>query len=282
MKNPQLKHKVEYAINILKKTEKLALEMHPKGFHLAFSGGKDSLVLYHIAKMAGVKFHTHMQITTLDPPELLKFIRKSYKDVEFHRPEINFYELIKKKKMLPLRQARYCCTYLKEQAGAGTVTLTGIRASESVNRAKRNEVEISGRKYSNSLDQFNVDKERVINCVSGKDKILVAPIFQFTDNDVWGFIRGLNIEYCKLYDEGYRRIGCIFCPMASKKTKYRDRKRYPKVEAKIKESIQYLIDNIDYGGKYNANADEIFDWWCSDQPMAKYFAMLRYQTKLKF
>lgn len=45
--------------------------MNERGFRLAFSGGKDMLALYHIAKMAGVKFYAEMQITTLDPPELM-------------------------------------------------------------------------------------------------------------------------------------------------------------------------------------------------------------------
>jgi len=38
-----------------------------------------------------------MQVTTLDPPELMKFVRKNYPDVIMERPEINFYNLIKRK-----------------------------------------------------------------------------------------------------------------------------------------------------------------------------------------
>lgn len=81
--------------------------MSPDGYHLAFSGGKDSVALYHLAKMAGVKFKAHMQITTIDPPELMRFVRSQYPDVVLHRPEINIYKLIEKKKMLPIRTKRY-------------------------------------------------------------------------------------------------------------------------------------------------------------------------------
>ena len=109
-----LHRKMVDSICLIQKAEKLALEYSNDGFHLAFSGGKDSQVLYHLAVMAGVKFKAHMQITTIDPPKLLKFIRKNYPNVAFHRPEINFYQLIKKKKMLPLMNVRYCCQYLKE------------------------------------------------------------------------------------------------------------------------------------------------------------------------
>ena len=109
-----LEHKIAYSIALLRRGEALALRMSPDGYHLAFSGGKDSMVLYHLAKMAGVKFKAHMQVTTIDPPELMQFVRANYPDVVLHRPTINFYDLIVKKQMLPLQHVRYCCAYLKE------------------------------------------------------------------------------------------------------------------------------------------------------------------------
>lgn len=275
-----LQHKIDYSIDLLRKAEPLALKMHPDGFYLAFSGGKDSLVLYHIAKMAGVKFTAHYNLTTLDPPELVYFIKANYPDVTIHRPEMSFLQLIKHKKMLPLRQARYCCAYLKEGGGIGRCTLIGVRAAESTKRAKRNEVEVDGYKFTGSLDQFNIYNETAHVCMSGKDKVMISPIFRWIDADVWNFIRGKQIEYCSLYDEGYHRIGCIFCPMAQRKIKALDRTHYPKYETAIKKAIQYLIDNYDYGKEYRATADELFDWWCSNESQRTFFGMLRNQMKL--
>ena len=275
--------KIDYSIALMQKAEPLALQLDPEnGFHLAFSGGKDSIVMHRLAQMAGIKFKAHMQATTLDPPEVMKFVRSQYSDVQLHRPAINFFELIKKKMMLPLRQARYCCQYLKEQSGAGTVTLIGIRADESIRRSKRNEAEIKGYKYSNTLDQFNIDLESKVVCVKGKDKVLLSPIFRWTNNEIWSFIRENNLAYPKLYDEGYTRVGCMFCPMATKKSKQRDRMRYPGVERKIKESIQYMIENFQYCNKYHATADEVFDWWISNDSADKYFQNLRFQRKIEF
>jgi phosphoadenosine phosphosulfate reductase len=277
-----LQTKIDYSISLMRKAEPLALSMHPDGFHLAFSGGKDSIVLYRLAEMAGVKFKAHMQITTLDPPELMRFVRHNYPDVELHRPEINFYNLIKKKKMLPLQNSRYCCQYLKEQAGAGTVTLLGIRREESARRSKRNEVEINNHKYSAPFDQFNVENEKQHVCLKGKDKLLISPILHWIHNDVWYFIRENNMPYCELYDKGYTRIGCMFCPMATKRTKQLDRQRYLGVGLAIKYSIQHLIEHNNYMNKYNATADEVFDWWVSNRSSAQYFADLRGQTKINF
>ena len=69
--------KVQIAIDRLKAFE-------PKeGYYLAFSGGKDSQCIYHLDKMAGVKFDAHYSVTTVDPPELMRFIREQYPDVEW-------------------------------------------------------------------------------------------------------------------------------------------------------------------------------------------------------
>jgi phosphoadenosine phosphosulfate reductase len=127
-----------------------------------------------------------------------------------------------------------------------------------------------------------MDVENRHVCIRGKDKIFVAPIFHWTDRDVWNFIRDNKMEYCKLYDEGYTRIGCIFCPMASKKSKQRDRLRYPGVERTIKKSIQYMVDTFGYGNRFHATTDELFDWWVSNQSYDTFFENLRIQRKINF
>ena len=45
------------AIKFIRNAEKLALRMNENGFHVAFSGGKDSQVLLALVEMSGVKYH---------------------------------------------------------------------------------------------------------------------------------------------------------------------------------------------------------------------------------
>lgn len=256
---------------MLRRGEALALELSPEGYHLAFSGGKDSQVIYELAKMAGVKFTPVMSITTIDPPELMRFVREHYPDVRFIRPEISYYKLIIKKKSLPTRVMRYCCEYLKEQAGAGTVVTTGIRKAESVKRSKRNEIEI-GRRYSGTFDQFSVHKSVVSTCVGGKDKVIMSPILNWSTADVWRFIREREMEYCRLYDEGFTRVGCILCPMATARVKAKHRLRYPKIEKRLKETIAILVAENGYGKDLGCDVDEIFEWWVSNDSIDEYLA----------
>lgn len=277
-----LQSKIDYSIALLRKSEPIALDYDSEnGFYLAFSGGKDSLVLYHLAKMAGVKFRGHMNLTSIDPPDVIRFVRKNYPDVELIKPKISIYDMALKKHILPTRVMRWCCAEFKEMSGAGKVTLIGIRKGESVRRSKRNEVETGNRKFSGNFDQFSEHRETMITCVGGKDKILISPIFNWTEKEIWEFIRKYKIGYCKLYDEGYNRIGCILCPMANRKQKIKDCKRFPHVRRKWIQTIQKLI-NAGYIDHNFSDAEFGFNWWISDKSFEQYYADEVLQQKIDF
>lgn len=90
----KLQSKIDYSIALLRKCEQMALDYDPEdGFYLAFSGGKDSQVLYHLAKMAGVKFKAHMNLTSIDPPEVIRFVKRNYPDVELIKPKMSIYDM---------------------------------------------------------------------------------------------------------------------------------------------------------------------------------------------
>lgn len=262
---PGLRYRMEQSVALLRKAERLARLYDPEeGFYLAFSGGKDSQALYHIAELAGVPFKAHFSPTTVDPPQLIKFIKKSYPDVEFGKVDKSMYQVAKEMGMVPTMKIRWCCAKFKESAGAGKVTLTGVRHAESVRRAQRKEVEVSGHKFSGNIDEFSLwsetqikkkykninqdefsrDKEQEVRCINGKDSIIVNPLIEWTDADVWDFLnKVVEVPHCELYDPPYNRhrIGCILCPMSSYKTKLRDIELYPYVKKKWLEVFEYFI-----------------------------------------
>lgn len=121
-----LKQKLENSIALLKKAEPLALRTNSEGFWLAFSGGKDSQCLYHVAELSEVKFTANMNMTSIDPAEVVRFVKRNYPEVTLRAPEMNFYDLCIKKKCLPTRINRFCCDVLKERGGLGYVKLIGI------------------------------------------------------------------------------------------------------------------------------------------------------------
>lgn len=281
-----LQDKIDYSVQLLRKAEKLALQLDPQnGFYLAFSGGKDSQALYHLAKMAGIKFKAHMALTSIDPPQVIRFVKRNYPDVELIKPKISIYDMAVKKHILPTRTLRWCCAQYKEIHGAGKVTLIGIRKQESARRSKRDEFS-AGRKekggYSGNFDQFSEHKESEVYCLgNGKEKVLLSPILDWSDEDVWDFLNGNNIEHCELYDKGYSRIGCILCPMAAMKSKVRDIETFPHAKRNWIKTIQKLID----GGFINRNFSDPemgFKWWVSGKNFDQFYADEVLQQKLNF
>ena len=254
---PSFRSKLEHSVTLLRKAEGLAkMYDNDDGFFLAFSGGKDSQALYHVTKMAGVLFKGHFSPTSVDPPDLIRFIKNEYPSVEWGHLDFSIYQRAVERRILPTMRVRWCCADFKETAGAGKVTLIGIRKEESARRAKRHEVEVSNKKFSGSLDEFedwskaeierktnrkskrkinedefSVKSDSEVHCINGKDSILISPIFDWTEKDIWYFLNDIiKAPHCKLYDEGYKRIGCILCPMSSPKSKQRDIERFPHVK----------------------------------------------------
>lgn len=279
-----LARKIEYSVDLIRKAERMALRLDPEnGFYNTFSGGKDSQCLYHLVKMAGVRHKTHMNLTSVDPPEVIRFIKTQYPDVELIKPKMSIYDMAKKKHILPTRRFRWCCAEYKEMSGAGKVTLIGVRKEESARRAKKEEVSVSikGRRNEQTFDQWSEHEEQMVACVGGKDKILVSPIIYWTEKDVWEFLNANNIPHCKLYDEGYKRIGCICCLMSNYKFKLRDIERFPHVKRKWLETIQHLIDN-GYLNRNFSDAETGFRWWISGKSFDKFYADEVLQQKIDF
>lgn len=52
-----------------------------KAYYVAFSGGKDSCVIKRLMDMSGVKYDAHYRVTSVDPPELVRFIKQEHPDV---------------------------------------------------------------------------------------------------------------------------------------------------------------------------------------------------------
>lgn len=290
----ELKEKVDKAIERLKVFENSA-KRHGNGggYYLAFSGGKDSVVTKALMDIAGVAYDAHYRVTSVDPPELVHFIKEKYPDVEFEYPRYSdgtrttMWNLIVKNLLPPTRVQRYCCKYLKEDGGDGRFTVTGVRWAESVNRAKnqgmvtlvdkRAQKVIGDDPNFQSTDRGgvvlvndNTESRQVIDACVTRYKTTLNPIIDWTDAEVWGFIRAEKIPYCGLYDEGWHRLGCIGCPMARQHGRERDFLRWPKYKQAYLRAFDKMLEErkkkgrpFRTGGKLyeNATAQDVFNWW---------------------
>ena len=236
-----------------------------EGYYLAFSGGKDSQVVYHLAKEAGVKFDAHYNITGIDPPELVYFIRKNYPDVLRDIYKESIFKMIPKRG-LPTRLSRYCCSVLKEHGGEGRICVTGVRWEESSQRKSRKPFEIfTEKKVDRKLFNDNDNDRRLFENCMQKGKRMVNPIIDWSLGDVWQYLNSRNIEHCILYDQGYSRLGCIGCPMAGNRKE--EFMKNPKIyDGFVRAMERFQLKYIERCEKNNKKpfrntAQEWMEWW---------------------
>ena len=264
--------------------ERLRAYEPPEGYWLAFSGGKDSVVVKALADMAGVKYEAHYSNTSVDPPELVQFI-KTFDDVQMDSPKdkdgnrITMWNLIPKKKMPPTRVVRYCCTELKESQGKGRLTVTGVRWAESAKR-KQNQGEVTiidGKKelerqgYEGEttttklgglvLNLDNDESKDIVSMCYRTRKTLLNPIIDWSNEDVWEFIHTYKTPYCELYDRGYNRLGCIGCPMSTHAAE--ELERYPKYKQAYLKAFERMLEARKEAGLETQwqTAEEVYQWW---------------------
>jgi phosphoadenosine phosphosulfate reductase len=193
------KQKVDAAVGLL--------QLMGDGAVVCFSGGKDSIVIKDLARRAGITHQTIYSVTTIDPPELIYFIRDFHRDVIWNRqPKHMLQYMVDSGHGLPTRLARWCCEIYKENTGNDHLKIIGVRAEESLRRRKL-------------WKQVNANR---------RGGTILAPIVYWTDADVWQYIHENHLPYCRLYDEGFTRIGCIGCPLAGANIQKRTFDRYPK------------------------------------------------------
>ncbi|MCC8156330.1 MAG: hypothetical protein LIO54_03520 [Oscillospiraceae bacterium] len=103
-----------------------AFEPKDMPYRLCYSGGKDSDCIRILAQLAGVRHDIVHNLTTVDAPETIQYIR-SVPCVTIDRPPLSMWQLIVKKKFPPTRIQRYCCEAMKERNGKGRMNITGVR-----------------------------------------------------------------------------------------------------------------------------------------------------------
>lgn len=278
----ELAEKVKTSIERLKAFEP------EEGYYLAFSGGKDSVVCKALMDMAGVKYDATYRVTSVDPPELVQFIRDKHPDVKREVPRdkdgkpITMWNLIPRKMYPPTRVARYCCQYLKETAGDGRMIVTGVRwAESSARKASQGIVTLMTRRdQAKDVEEHpdfrrtnrggvilvndNDDSRRMVEQCFKRHKTTVNPIIDWTNSDVWTFVRSERIPFCGLYNEGFTRLGCIGCPMAAQKMRELNFLRWPKYKESYLRAFQRMLDLRAERGKPWANGStpqDVYNFW---------------------
>lgn len=96
-----------------------------------------------------------------------------------------------------------------------------------------------------------------------RHKTVVNPIIDWEDSDVWEYINYFNVPYLCLYDEGFKRVGCIGCPMARKKNREIEFARWPKYKKLYLNAFEKMLEERQKNNLPTQwqTAQDVFDWW---------------------
>ena len=93
-----------------------------------------------------------------------------------------------------------------------------------------------------------------------KNKLMINPIIEWTDAEVWEYINRYKLPYNPLYDMGYKRVGCIGCPLSSNQRK--ELLNNPRWAALYKRSAEkYLNNGTTQKTGNKVDVETYFNWW---------------------
>lgn len=269
--------KEHIAIERLQKASKMSLEKYGEPLIVTDSGGKDSSVCKALAERAGIQFKVVHGHTTVDAPETVYFIREESKRLEnkgiefeikypyYKGKRTSMWSLIPEMGFPPNRFQRYCCSILKEYVGKNKFIATGVRWAESEKR-KNNRGVYEVKKGVIFNDDNDETRKQFEQCVLNGGRT-VNPIIDWSDEDVWDYINSEKIITNPLYMCGNKRIGCVGCPLASKKERYRQFNKWPKYKENYIKAFERMLEKRKSKGKIDeiwTDGNKVFNWWMGE------------------
>ena len=254
-------NKIEKAIDRLKFAYEMSEKQGLGALYVAFSGGKDSVCIAELCRLAGVPYDLYYNITGIDPPEVIKFMKENYPNLIFNKYDKPIAQLIIEKHMPPTRIIRFCCSELKERGGKGRMCVTGVRWAESTRR-KNNRKPFERFDKEKMLFNDNEEERELFEQCKLKGKFVVNPIIDWTEDEVWEFIHKQKLPYCSLYDEGFKRIGCIGCPMAPVHQREKEFERWAGFKRAYIAVFEVMLAKMPNKEKCTwKTGEEVFNWW---------------------
>lgn len=298
-----LEEKVAQARKALRLAAEMSRTYYNDKLVLTYSGGKDSDVMLHLAVscLTVDDFEVINSHTSVDAPPTVKHIRNVFQELNnkgikatVHIPrypngkQISMRSLIVQNVYPPTRTARYCCKYLKETSVPNRLCALGVRKAESTQRRGRDifatraeQQKVEKAKFFSLEHAEEVHRESqeindpawdctLIKTMKEHGDIIVNPIYEWSDSDVWYYINSRNVTVNPLYYPPYsfKRVGCVLCPMAGYNEKQKQIACFPGYKRMYIAAFDAMLEERKRRGLKNKvgweNGTEVFNWWTEE------------------
>ena len=159
---------------------------------IAFTGGKDSTVVLELVKMTfgNIPWDVFYIDSKMDHKETTDFITETRKRLDFKLIKIAHSPTMKKIARSKSRDDRAMLARILKIETIKMLIKMGYEVLITVIRKDEHESRSDESTFSHR-----------------KDHLRVHPVLNFTEKDIWDFIRKNKVVYNPLYDRGYRSLG---------------------------------------------------------------------------
>lgn len=120
------------------------------------------------------------------------------------------------------------------------------------------------------LNDDNSESRRFVETCYRTSSTMINPIVDWTDEDVWEFLKHYGCKSNPLYECGESRVGCIGCPLKGFRGMKRSFQKYPKYrDAYVRAFDRMIQARRDAGMKTDErwkDGEHVMRWWVGDDP----------------
>lgn len=119
----------------------------------------------------------------------------------------------------------------------------------------------------------------MVTLAKKNEDLVCNPIYKMQERDIWRYIRENDIEINPLYEQGYKRVGCILCPLGGKHSMVKEAHDFPKYRQIYINYFEKMLKVRKDSGKDDITGREGFHVWKTGQDVYDWWVYGKYDTK---
>ena len=106
----------------------------------------------------------------------------------------------------------------------------------------------------------------MITNMKARGDTVVSPIYEWSEYDVWNYLITRELPHNPLYDKGYKRVGCVGCPLGGRRNMLKEFADFPIYKENYIRAFDRMLKARKEAGKDDKwkTGKDVFDWWIGE------------------